>query len=77
MIWKIIDEIHRRRFNSSFIYCEDMFEISFVIESIMEYHPKLTRACVANAVYKTINEIPHPRQRNQFWESLSCKLEVI
>ncbi len=76
MCWEKIDEKHRTRFNSNFVLCEEMYEISYIIQAIMDYFPKLPRDRITNAIYKTLREIPHPRLRKQFWKSVSDKLEI-
>jgi len=76
MCWEKIDERHRTRFNTNFVMCEEMYEISYIIQAILEYYPKLPRESITSAIYKTLKEIPHPRLRNQFWKSVSEKLEM-
>ncbi|MCX6158550.1 MAG: hypothetical protein NTY74_11295 [Ignavibacteriae bacterium] len=53
-----------------------MYEISYIIEAILEFYPKLPREKITNAIYKTLREIPHPRLRKYFWKSISEKLSV-
>jgi hypothetical protein len=72
--WDKIDAKHRTRFNSNFVMCEEMYEISYIIQAILECYPKLPRDRVTNAIYKTLREIPHPRLRKTFWKSVSEKL---
>jgi hypothetical protein len=43
MCWEKIDEKHKTRFNSNFVLCEEMYEISYIIQAILEYYPKLPR----------------------------------
>jgi hypothetical protein len=74
--WKEIDEKHRTRFNSNFVLCEEMYEISYIIQAILEFYPKLPRERITNAIYKSLREIPHPRLRREFWKSVSEKLDV-
>lgn len=74
--WKKIDEKHRSRFNSNFVLCEEMYEISYIIQAIMESYPKLPRERITNAIYKSLREIPHPRLRREFWKSVSEKLDM-
>ena len=74
--WEKIDEKHRTRFNSNFVLCEEMYEISYIIQAILEYYPKLPRDKITNAIYRSLREIPHPRLRKQFWKSVSEKLEM-
>jgi hypothetical protein len=75
-LWKKIDEKHRSRFNSNFVICEEMYEISYIIQAILEFYPKLSRERITNAIYKSLSEIPHPRLRREFWKSVSQKLNV-
>jgi len=74
--WDKIDAKHRTRFNSNFVLCEEMYEISYIIQVILEFYPKLQREKITNAIYKSLREIPHPRLRKQFWKSVSEKLEM-
>jgi hypothetical protein len=76
MCWEKIDEKHRARFNSNFVLCEEMYEISYIIQAILEFYPKLPRERITSAIYKTLREIPHPRLRKHFWKSVSDKLEM-
>lgn len=76
MCWEKIDEKHRTRFNSNFVLCEEMYEISYIIQAIMDFYPKLPRDKITNAIYKTLREVPHPRVRNQFWKVVSEKLDM-
>lgn len=75
-LWDKIDAKHRTRFNSNFVLCEEMYEISYIIEAILEYYPKLPRDMITSAIYKSLRELPHPRLRKQFWKSVSEKLDV-
>ncbi|MCX6158562.1 MAG: hypothetical protein NTY74_11355 [Ignavibacteriae bacterium] len=75
-LWEKIDAKHKARFNSNFVLCEEMYEISYIIEAILEFYPKLPRERITNAIYKSLREIPHPRLRKQFWKSVSEKLSV-
>lgn len=74
--WDKIDEKHRSRFNSNFVLCEEMYEISYIIQAILEFYPKLPRERITSAIYKSLREIPHPRLRKQFWKSVSEKLST-
>jgi hypothetical protein len=74
--WDKIDEKHRTRFNSNFVLCEEMYEISYIIQAILDYFPKLPRDKITGAIFKTLKEVPHPRIRNQFWKSVSEKLDM-
>jgi hypothetical protein len=76
MCWEKIDEKHKTRFNSNFVLCEEMYEISYIIQAILEYYPKLPREKITNAIYKSLREIPHPRLRKQFWKVVSEKLDM-
>ncbi|MCX6159043.1 MAG: hypothetical protein NTY74_13770 [Ignavibacteriae bacterium] len=76
MYWDKIDEKHKSRFNSNFVLCEEMYEISYIIQAILEFYPKLPRERITNAIYKSLREIPHPRLRTQFWQAVSEKLEI-
>ena len=76
MCWEKIDEKHRTRFNSNFVLCEEMYEISYIIQAILDFYPKMPREKITNAIYKTLKEIPHPRLRHQFWKAVSEKLEM-
>lgn len=76
MCWEKIDEKHRARFNSNFVLCEEMYEISYIIQAILDYYPKLPREKITSAIYKSLQEIPHPRLRQNFWSSVSEKLEI-
>ncbi len=76
MYWEKIDEKHRTRFNSNFILCEEMYEISYIIQAIMDFYPKLPRDKITNAIYKALREVPHPRLRHQFWKAVSEKLDM-
>ena len=76
MYWDKIDEKHKTRFNSNFVLCEEMYEISYIIQAILEYYPKLPRERITSAIYKSLREIPHPRLRKQFWKAVSAKLEM-
>jgi len=74
--WDKIDEKHKARFNTNFILCEEIYEISYIIQAILEFYPKLPRDRITNAIYKTLREVPHPRLRHQFWKSVSEKLDM-
>ena len=76
MCWDKIDEKHKTRFNSNFVLCEEMYEISYIIQAIMDYYPKLPREKITNAIYKSLREIPHPRLRKHFWKAVSEKLDM-
>ncbi len=76
MCWEKIDEQYKERFNTNFIICEELFEISFIIQIVEKHYPEIPKDRIASAVYKAKKELPQPRLRQKFWETVSGKLGV-
>lgn len=75
MCWEKIDEHHYDRFRSNYIICDDIFEISYIIQLVSNYYPSFSKEKIAGAIIKTKKELEIPRPRKDFWESLSGKLQ--
>lgn len=74
MCWEKIDKHYSDRFNTNHILCDDIFEISFIIQLVSKYYPAFTKEKIASAIIRTKREIKIPRIRKDFWDSLSEKL---
>lgn len=74
MCWEKIDKHHYDRFRSNYIICDDIFEISYIIQLISKYYPSFSKEKIAGAIIRTKKELKIPRIRKEFWETLSGKL---
>lgn len=74
MSWNTVDDKHKRKYDRGFVSCEEYYERKYIIDSIMEHFPNLTRSKVESAVDHCCRTIPAPRPRKKFLQCVANEL---
>jgi hypothetical protein len=72
--WNLIDDKHKKAFDKYYVSCEEYFEKNYIIKTIMEYYPSLTRMEVETAVIHCGKSIPPPRPRKAYLQCVARQL---
>ncbi|MBS1614924.1 MAG: hypothetical protein JST06_02285 [Bacteroidetes bacterium] len=76
MSWNTVDDKHKKKYDRNFVACDEKYERDYIINTILEQFPRLSRASVEAAVDSCCKTIPAPRPRDKFLECLKGKLNT-
>jgi|WetSurMetagenome_2_1015567.scaffolds.fasta_scaffold1336461_1 hypothetical protein len=74
MSWEQIDDKHKKAFDKNFVSCEEYFEKNYIIKTILEHYPNLTRVEVEAAIIHCCITIPAPHPRKSFFQCVARQL---
>lgn len=74
MGWDKVDDKHKKKYDRNFVACDEAYERKYIIDTILEEFPKLTRSDVEKAVDHCCKAIKAPRPRKDFLECVKKQL---
>ncbi len=66
MSWDKVDDKHKKKYDRDYVSCEESYERRYVIDTILEHFPHLTRVKVEQAVDHCCRTIRAPQQQKIF-----------
>jgi len=76
MPWSNIDIKYRNNYNNSFISCDQINEINFIINLISEEYPGIKKKAIQKAIIDCCLHLEPPRAKDLFLNYVREKLRV-